>query len=130
MSVGLVIIAHDGIGPCLLGTASLVLGECPLEARVLSTALDSDPEELLDQLRGVITELEHGDGVLILTDLPGSTPSNVARRAAAEFRARIVSGLNLSMLINVLNYPGLDLDGLAARALEGGRAGIIDAGAG
>lgn len=124
MSVGLLIITHDGIGPALLGTTSLMLGGCPLEAKLLMASKDSDPDELVRQAEEFIEALDNGDGVLILTDLFGSTPSNIAGRLDINNQIRAVSGVNLSMLIRVLNYPELDLTALAEKALSGGQDGI------
>lgn len=126
MSVGLLIITHDGIGPSLLGTTSLMLGGCPLNAKLLMASRDSDPTELTDLARDYINTLDSGDGVLVLTDQYGSTPSNIAAKLKAEHNIRVIAGLNLSMLIRVLNYPDQDLNGLAEKALTGGRDGILE----
>lgn len=125
MSVGLLIISHDGIGPALLGTAALMLDGCPLKAKLLTASRESDPEELMANAEDLIESLDEGDGVLILTDLYGSTPSNVARKLASRYNVRIVTGLNLPMLLRVLNYPRLGLVALADKALSGGRDGVI-----
>ena len=124
MAVGLLIIGHDGIGPALLGTARLLVGSDPLPAKLLNAERDTDPDELAEQVRELLDELDAGEGVLVLADLAGSTPCNVASRQAGLRRVRVVGGLNLPMLINVMNYPGLPLDELAGKALEGGRAGV------
>ena len=126
MSVGLLIITHDGIGPSLLGTTSLMLGGCPLNAKLLMASRDSDPVELAQQAHEYINSLDTGDGVLVLTDLYGSTPSNIAHKLREENTIRVIAGLNLSMLIRVLNYPDLSLDELAEKALTGGRDGILE----
>ena len=126
MSVGLLIITHDGIGPSLLGTTSLMLGGCPLNAKLLMASRDSDPTELSGLAKDYIHTLDDGDGVLVLTDQYGSTPSNIATKLKHETNIRIVAGLNLSMLIRVLNYPDLDLDQLVEKALSGGRDGILE----
>ena len=124
MSVGLLIITHDGIGPALLGTTSLMLGGCPLSAKLLMASKDSDPDELKKQAEEFIEALDSGDGVLILTDLYGATPSNVAVGLGDHHKVRAVSGVNLSMVIRVLNYPELGLDELAEKARTGGLDGI------
>ena len=69
-------------------------------------------------------QLDTEAGVLVLSDLAGSTPGNVAERVARQGRVRVVTGINLPMLMRVFNYPGLDLDALARKALEGGRDGV------
>ncbi|MBM2829596.1 MAG: phosphotransferase system, mannose/fructose-specific component [Gammaproteobacteria bacterium] len=125
MSVGLLIISHDGIGPALLGTATFMLNECPLQTKLLAASRDCDPDELATNAMEQLELLDTGDGILILTDLYGSTPSNIARHLIKQGNVRIISGLNLSMLIRVLNYPQLDLEQLAQKALSGGKDGII-----
>ncbi len=125
MSVGLLIITHDGIGPSLLGTTSHMLGGCPLQAKLLMASRDSDPVELAATANDYIKQLDSGDGVLILTDQYGSTPSNIAAKLKDD-NTRAIAGLNLSMLIRVLNYPQLSLDELVEKALSGGRDGIVE----
>lgn len=128
MSIGLLIISHDGIGGALLDTASNTLGGCPLPARRLAASRDADPEALLSEARACLAEVDQGEGVLVLTDLFGSTPSNIATRLEAHGRVRIVTGINLPMLIRVLNYPHLDLDSLVEKAVSGGRDGVFAVG--
>ena len=104
MSVSVLIMSHDGIGPALLGTTTLMMDAVPIQIKLLSTSKDSDPDEIMDHAREILLELDAGDGVLILTDMFGSTPSNVAQKLSRQFNVNIVSGLNLSMLIRVMNY--------------------------
>jgi PTS system ascorbate-specific IIA component len=125
MSVGLLIITHDGIGAALFDSAVTALGLCPLPARILSATRDCDPEALQRRAQAYLDAIDDGNGVLVLTDLYGSTPSNVANRLLPNPRVRIVTGLNLPMLIRVLNYPELGLTELAAKAESGGLNGIF-----
>jgi len=125
LSVGVLIISHDGIGPALLGTAVLMLNGCPLQTKLLTTSRDVDPDQLMEDAVEQITTLDTGDGVLILTDLYGSTPSNIAQKLITQKHIHVVSGLNLSMLIRVLNYPQLPLLELSEKAVSGGKDGII-----
>lgn len=129
MSVGILIISHEGIGPALLGTAALMLGGCPLQASLLTTPRDCDPDKLLSDALEQIKNLNTGDGVLVLTDLYGSTPCNIANKLASEKQVEAVSGLNLSMLIRVFNYPQLTLEELSDKAISGGKDGISKIGA-
>lgn len=125
MSVGVLIITHNGIGASLLGTAMFMLNGCPLPVKLLSASRDSNPDDLYADVLEQMKLLEQGDGVLILTDLYGSTPSNITRNFPLTTRVRTVSGLNLSMLLRVLNYPELALESLAEKAFSGGRDGIV-----
>ena len=125
MNVGILLITHDNIGAVLLRTAIEVLGISPLSTSSLTVPSDCDPERILADARQAAEELDSGDGVLVLTDLYGATPSNIACRLHRFHELRVVSGLNLPMLIRVLNYPDLDLDELQHKAVSGGRDGIL-----
>lgn len=129
MAVGVLIITHDDIGRALLDTASVALAGIPLACEVLSASRDADPERLLDEAETRLRAVDGGEGVLVLTDLYGSTPSNIATRLRGRGRLAIVAGINLPMLIRVLNYPGLALEALVDKALSGGRDGIFAPGA-
>lgn len=124
MSVGVLIISHDGIGPALLGTATLMLNDCPLQTKLLTVSRDCDPDQLTEDAVEQIEALDAGEGVLVLTDLYGSTPCNIARKLISKKHVHVVSGLNLSMLIRVFNYPKLTLEDLSEKAVSGGKDGI------
>lgn len=125
MAVGLVLITHNEIGRNLLDTAVSLLGESPLETVCLSVSQTDEPDELLRLAERLSLELDAGDGVLVLTDAYGSTPSNVAARLARNHGWQLVAGVNLPMLIRILNYPTLGLHELTDKALSGGHAGIM-----
>lgn len=124
MSVGVLIITHSNIGLSLYDAVTSVMGNCPLPTRVLPVSLDSDPEKMVHQARQLIAEIDQGQGVLVLTDMYGSTPSNIACKLA-NGRVNVVAGINLPMLVRVMNYPNLDLHQLAGKALTGGHEGVI-----
>ena len=124
MNVGIVIITHGQIGQDLLDTATRVIGSCPVSVKALSVPFDCSPEQKLTEAAGMVDRLQSGDGVLILTDMYGSTPSNVANRLMAKDGIQIVSGINLPMLLRVLNYPELGLEELVQKAVSGGRDGV------
>jgi PTS system mannose-specific IIA component len=124
MSVGILIITHGSIGKVLLQAALDILGECPLPALTIAASSGCDPERVLQEATRTVRQLDRGDGVLVLTDMYGATPSNVACRLPALQKVRVVSGLNLPMLVRVLNYSGLELEQLATKALSGGREGV------
>jgi len=124
MSVGLLIITHGDIGRSLLDTAVVVMGTCPLQTATLGIPMASDPDQQLARAQQYLQQLEQGDGVLILTDLYGSTPSNIACKLRND-NVAVITGLNLPMLIKVFNYPTLNLHELAEKAMGGGREGVI-----
>ncbi|MBK1726537.1 PTS sugar transporter subunit IIA [Halorhodospira neutriphila] len=128
MRVGLLIITHRRIGSETLAAAERALGICPLQTRCLEVFNEDDRDELIARARRLLEELDSGAGVLILTDAYGATPSNIAVEAAAGRTSRVVSGINLPMLLCVFNYPSRWLAALAESAARGGRAGVVHIG--
>ncbi len=126
MSVGLLIITHDGIGAELLAAATRMLGCCPLRAEALAIGNGDDPQRMGARARRWAKALDVGDGVLVLTDLFGSTPANIAAGLCDHGRTRILSGVNLPMLVRVLNYSELSLDAIVVKALSGARDGVLE----
>lgn len=124
MNVGLLLVSHPGIAPALLTNAFQILGANPIKTSVLEVPMDTDLDQLSLKAESIIQELDQGDGVLILTDLYGSSPSNLAYRFKDKQHIRIVSGLNLSMLIRAMNYHEDDLETLAQKAATGAAQGI------
>lgn len=122
--VGILLITHAALGETLRATAEAILGRCPLPLAVLGVPMDADPELTAAEARRLATSLDQGAGVLILTDIHGATPGNIACRMADWASVRIISGLNLPMLLRTCNYHALELDALAEKALQGGRDGI------
>ena len=125
MKTGLLLITHGNIGRDMLDTVTEILGSCPLHAQALAIHSDSDPDKLLETASRLCTELEQGGGVLVLTDLYGSTPSNIATRLIDSHKLSVISGVNIPMLIRTLNYPEMNLETLCEKALNGARDGII-----
>ena len=91
---------------------------------MLEAQENSDPDALVTRAHILLHELDRGQGVLILTDMYGATPSNVARKLQGKHIAS-VSGINIPMLVRVLNYNSLSLEDLAEKAQSGGKEGVI-----
>jgi len=126
MSVGLLVITHGQVGRALLDTADAMLSGQPLQAAVVTVMNECDTDSISQQVSEAIAKLNQGDGVLLLTDIYGATPSNIAMKFQNdETRVMVVSGVNLPMLIRVLNYPELSIEQLLAKALSGGRDGVF-----
>ena len=126
MSVGILLLTHAGLGTALVGAARGVVGALPLRIDVAEFANGADATAWAHQAARAMRGLDDGDGVLLLVDLYGSTPSNVAADIGRQgTRTRRVAGLNLPMLLRVLNYPEQSLDELAATAAAGARTGVV-----
>ena len=130
MSVGLCLISHNRIGEALLDTATSMLGGRPLPVAVIAVTSVCDPEKALEQASAAVKDLDQGEGVIVLTDMFGSTPSNIATALKRDNESVVViTGVNLPMLVRLMNYPGLDLGQLTEKALSGGQEGVFLCGA-
>lgn len=124
--VGVLLLTHEALGQAMLQAARHVLGDLPLAVAVQEVPADAEPETALERAARAARTLDRGGGVLVLTDLYGATPCNIAHRMPELGVAlRCVAGLNLPMLLRVLNYAGQPLDELAQTAARGGQAGIL-----
>jgi len=122
--VGLLVITHNNVGGALFDAAISVLGECPLPFEILPVSQNCDPEERYQKALTYIEKLNQADGVLVITDMYGSTPSNIATKLAQD-NVTIITGINLPMLVRVMNYPTLSLEKLANKAVSAGQTGVI-----
>lgn len=125
--VGILIITHNRIGDEMLETAESMLGKPLPRAQSISIPSNMTPDMLgtyADQIRLTIEQLDQGQGVLIMTDMIGATPNNLAHYFSAEKNVKIISGLNLPMLIRVINYSDQPLELLAKIGIVGANKGI------
>jgi mannose PTS system EIIA component len=126
MAVGILLVTHPGIGTSMVAVASSLLGRLPLKVEAFEVGFEADPEALLPQASTALRRVDDGDGVLVLTDLYGASPSNLgARLAHLGTPVRRVSALSLPMLLRVLNYAELELDAMPNVAAAGGRNGVL-----
>ena len=123
--IGLLIVAHGTLGESLIHCASHVMGKRPLYLRQLGVTMHDEPDAILPQGRDLVRFLDQGDGVLVLTDIFGATPSNIACKLLEPGRVQGVSGVNLPMLIKALSYRDQPMDVLIDKALYGAQEGVI-----
>ena len=123
MKVGILLVTHSDIGKQLLLTATSVFGKNPFRVELLSVDNYDQPSDVKELAEKYVKFLDNGAGVLVLTDIIGTTPSNIASSIDHK-RIKVVAGLNLSMILNVFNYPEDSLDQLSIKALEGGIQGV------
>ena len=123
MKVGILLVTHSDIGKQLLLTATSVFGKNPFQVELLSVDNYDQPSDVKELAEKYVKFLDNGAGVLVLTDIIGTTPSNIASSINHD-RIKVVAGLNLSMILNVFNYPENSLDQLSIKALEGGIQGV------
>jgi PTS system ascorbate-specific IIA component len=125
MTVGVLIITHENFGEAVLKNTLHILGMCPLNTKTLSIPFNADPDEMLNESRELVQSLDEGDGVLVLTDLYGATPSNIAHRLVQLEPVKIITGVNMPMMMRIMNYPSLTIDQLVEKAVDGGQEGVF-----
>ncbi len=124
MSNRILIIAHAPLAQALRACALHVYPECAADVMALDVLPDAQPEDTLAQaLRVVGNAIE--EGLLVLTDIFGATPANVAQKLVAGSHAKLIAGVNLPMLFRTVCYRHEPLDALVARALTGGNQGVM-----
>lgn len=123
--IGILIIAHGTLGESLLHCASHIVGSRPRQLAQIGITPQDDPNLILPQAIRTVRSLDDGSGVLILTDIFGGTPSNVARKLLIPGRVEGVAGASLPMLIRALTYRNEALSTVLEKALSGGTEGVI-----
>ena len=123
--IGVLVISHGAIGETLLASAEQILGVRQAQVATLGVSRGDDPDQVLARARGFAAQLDSGAGVLVLTDMFGATPCNVASRLLADGRIEGVSGVSLPMLVRVLSGRNGSLPAAVQRALTGGAEGVV-----
>ena len=124
MSNCIFIIAHAPLASALLDCAMHVYPECASSVIALDVQAHAQPEDTLAQARQALADT-HEEGLLVLTDIFGATPANVAQKLVAGQNAKLIAGVNLPMLYRAVCYREEPLDALTARALTGGTQGVM-----
>jgi PTS system ascorbate-specific IIA component len=123
--VGILIIAHGTLGESLIHCATHVLGGRPPNLMQIGVTVHDDPQQLLPQAIKLARQVDQGDGVLVLSDLYGATPSNLACHLLIPGRVEGVAGVNLPMLVRALTYRKEALKVVVGKALSGGVEGVM-----
>lgn len=123
--VGILLVTHNGLGDSLVDCVLHVTGRIPHHLKSLSVLAEDDPQAKEKEGHDLVRQLDSGNGVLILTDIYGATPSNIARRLCQPGHVEAVAGVNLPMLLRVACGPDMPLKDMTLRALQGGRECIV-----
>lgn len=123
--IGIFLVTHATLGESLIQCACHVLNKRPPQIAQLGVSAQDDPLDILPLARSMLGWVDSGDGVLLLTDIYGATPSNIAAKLAVADRAELVAGVNLPMLLRVLTYRDRDMQTLVKRAVAGACDGVL-----
>jgi len=126
--IGMLIVTHCDLGKEFLNAAEFIVGRIEA-ADSISITQTSESKELREAIEKKIADLDQGQGVLILTDMFGGTPSNISLSFLSEERVEVLTGVNLPMVIAIVqNRENLNLKQVAEKAKEAGNMGISLAG--
>lgn len=124
--IGILLITHGSYGEALVQNACHVLNKRPPQLNQLGLSAQDDPLDLLPLARQMLHLVDDGDSVLLMTDIFGATPSNLALKLLEPGRVEGLTGVNLPMLLRALNYRDKGMATLLVRARDGGRDGILN----
>ena len=124
--IGLLIVSHGAFGESLIHSASHVLGRRPVYLRQLGVTVHDEPEAILPIAEDLVRYVDRGGGVLVMTDIFGATPSNIATKLLKPGHIEGIAGVSLPMLIRALNYrEESDLASLVDKAISGATEGVM-----
>jgi len=123
--IGLFLITHSSYGESLIQCACHVLNKRPPQIAQIGIAAQDDPLDALPLAEQMLKLVDTGKGVLIMTDIFGATPANIAMKLLKPGRIEGIAGVNLPMLLRALTYRDKGMETLITRAVAGGRDGVL-----
>jgi PTS system ascorbate-specific IIA component len=123
--IGILLMTHGTLGESLLHCASHILGSRPRQLAQIGVTPQDDPQLILPLAIRLARSVDSGQGILLLTDIFGGTPSNVASHLLLPGKVEGVAGVNLPMLIRALTYRNETLAVVLEKALSGGTEGVV-----
>ena len=124
MSTRILLIAHAPLANALRDCALHVFPDCAQAIIAIDVPPNESPEQTLASAQAMMSEYEPQD-TLVLTDVLGATPANVAQRLVKDLQSQLIAGVNLPMLLRTVCYRHEDVHALAKRALDGGAQGVV-----
>jgi PTS system mannose-specific IIA component len=129
MSMHVLLVTHEEIAEAFLSVARHTFGKqrLPIPVKTINIAPDASSDDIYTEVQEIIAELPDEQNILVLTDLFGSTPCNTILNLRTSQHIKVVTGLNMPMLLRVLNYASTSksLSDLAEKAYDGGKNGVV-----
>ena len=124
MSIALFFITHEGIASNLLHIAEAIIQKQNNNLSFIEVPMDADLDTIINSIESKLNSLNLNRGILFITDIYGGTPSNIAQLLATNYDANLISGVNLPMIISLLNYRNKTEQVLIQKALGDAHKGI------
>lgn len=124
MSVALLFVTHEGIASNLLTTGEAIIQKPNRNIATVEIPMDAPVDSIISDIEETLLGLDIDEGIIFITDIYGSTPSNIAHKLARKYSAHLVSGVNLPMVIRLLSYRELPIHDLLDKGLNGAILGI------
>jgi len=119
MSVAVLLITHNKIATSMMDIATSILNDTPANYACVEIPMDAPVKTMVSKIEDNINQLDTSNGILLVTDMYGGTPSNIAKKFATDKNTRMISGLNLPMLVKIMNYRDLPLAELTKKIVTG-----------
>jgi PTS system mannose-specific IIA component len=122
--IGVLIVTHKELAEALMSVCDLIMGR---QDGMVAVSLDPNdqPEASRQQIQRALGQVNNGNGVIILTDMLGGTPSNLSLAFLQEGKVEVVTGVNLPMLMKLANLrDSKDLGEVASALRQSGQQGI------
>lgn len=123
--VSLVLITHESLGASLIECARHIMCRPMGNLAQLSVNKYDDPDEIFKRTQTLLHSIDGDKGILLLTDIFGGTPSNIATRLIIPGKIEAIAGVNLPMLVRALTYSDQPLAVVVQKALTGGQDGVL-----
>lgn len=124
--IGILLITHGSFGEALVQNACHVLNKRPPLVNQLGVSAQDDPLDLLPLARDMLDLVDGGKGVLVITDIYGATPANLAVKLIQPGRTEVIAGASLPMLMRALTYREKGMEMMVTKALSGARDGALN----
>ncbi len=123
--IGIFLITHGSFGESLIQNVCHVLNKRPARIAQLGVCAQDDPLDILPLARLLLKEVDDGEGVLVMTDVFGATPGNLALKLLEPGRIEGIAGVNLPMLLRALTYRERGMETVMQKAISGAHDGVI-----
>jgi PTS system mannose-specific IIA component len=122
--VGVLIVSHGTLAEALISSVQSLVGRME-KVKGISIWPKDNPREVKDRIEKKMVEVDDGDGILILTDTSGGTPTNLSLSSLERERVEVVTGVNMPMLLTLWSYRRRSLEEISKLLKKSGRRSII-----